>query len=122
MPVPDALPKGRALRKKRLKGFLMNLEQVLEMTMRTALMTSRLQQVEQPTKIQAESGSQGRGTSVAPLSDVGTEDDAKIAGYRRPTDVKMPKVPTYNEVQHWIFTIGGNLWTVSQYGSNSFWR
>ena len=60
-------------------------------------------------------------TSVAPLSDVGSNIGSdigglkKIPGSKRPTDVKIPKFPCYNELTSWIGAIGRNLWTVSQY-------
>jgi hypothetical protein len=60
-------------------------------------------------------------TSVAPLSDVSSNIGSdlggpkKIPSSKRPTAVKIPKFPSYNEVTSWIGVIGRNLWTVSQY-------
>jgi hypothetical protein len=58
---------------------------------------------------------------LPPLSDVSSNVGSdlgghkKIPGSKRPTDVKIFKFPSYNEVTAWIGAIGRNLWTVSQY-------
>ena len=44
-----------------------------------------------------------------------TETGTKIEGHKRPTEIKTPKFPKYNEVKQWVFKIGRNCWTVSQY-------
>ena len=48
---------------------------------------------------------------MAALSDVKTI----IGGYsaKRPTEVKMPRHPAFNELDVWVNKIGRNLWAVS---------
>ena len=57
-------------------------------------------------------------TSVAPLSQVGTEGSDKsfkVPGKKAATAVTIPPFPTYNHLTEWIASIGRNLWIVSQY-------
>ena len=58
-------------------------------------------------------------TSVAPLSQVGTDGSIdkiyKVPGKRTATSIDIPKFPSFNDLTDWIASIGRNLWIASQY-------
>ena len=38
-----------------------------------------------------------------------------MTGYKRPTQINIPKWPNYNQLKQWVSKIGRNRWSVSQY-------
>ena len=54
--------------------------------------------------------------SVANLSDVQTESQqARVTGYRRPTEVKLPRFPKFNQLAQFVAKVGRNLHALSQF-------